>query len=329
MKAFFHAFIDHRRTRFYRWVDKRTSAKKTHTLTQKNLFIFPTRQGFTFLLIALVLWVLGTNYQNNLILALVFFMVALLVVAIHTTFFNMSKVQVEFLESKEAFAGDTFQCRFLFRVDRGSWAEAIRFRWQGFHDVGVELSIEPNLKTKEINLAFYADKRGELRLPRLGVESTYPFGLVRCWTWLNLDKIALVYPKPKTGRLNSGVIEDSDGDGLHPVRGSDDFSGLKDYVSGDNLRNIAWKALARGQGLFVKDFSQSLSSEHWLDFDSVAANNQEDKLSILCFWVLEHYQQNESFGLILPGLKIEPNSGYEHREHCLTALARFQGGANR
>ena len=317
-------FISKRRESFFRWVDSRASSNNKHYLTRNNLFIFPSKQGFTFLLIAIVLWILGTNYQNNLILALVFFMVALLVVAIHATFLNMAKIELEFLECKEAFVGGTFQCRFVVKANKAKWADAIELYWQGESSAHVELSIEPNLKSTEFNLACYAEKRGPMSLPRLCVQSVYPFGLVRCWTWLNLEVTNMVYPRPISGRLESNSVEDNEGDGLHPVKGSEDFSGLRDYVPGDNLRNVAWKALARGQGLFVKEFQQSSSKENWLNFDDVAASDIEQKLSILCYWVLQHYQQNENFGLRLPGTKIEPNAGYEHRKTCLNALGAFR-----
>jgi len=313
-----------RKAQFSRWLDKRIPAKKEHLLTRRNLFIFPSKQGFMFLLIALVLWVLGTNYQNNLILALVFFMIALFVVAIHATFGNMSKLQIKFLECKEAFAGDTFQCRLLITLERKSWADGLELYWQGAKSESVSLSLNPTDASVECNVPCYAKKRGLLILPRLGVQSVFPFGLIRCWTWLNVDTHAIIYPKPLSGRLESLSIEESDGDGLHPVKGSDDFSGLRDYVPGDNLRNVAWKAYARGQGLFVKEFSQSLSKENWLNFESVAEVSLEDKLSVLCFYVLQQYQSNESYGLILPGVKIEPNDGYEHRNNCLFALATFR-----
>ena len=34
--------------------------------------------------------------------------------------------------------------------------------------------------------------------------------------------------------------------------GSEDFYGLRDYVPGDSLRQVAWKTVARGQGMQLK-----------------------------------------------------------------------------
>ena len=119
------------RKRFQHWLDRRIPGNKQHTLSHSNLFIFPTRQGFIFLLIASVLWVLGTNYQNNLILALVFFMVALLVVAIISTYSNLAKLKLSYEGCAEVFAGDAAQCRFNISSNKSTWADGIEFFWQG------------------------------------------------------------------------------------------------------------------------------------------------------------------------------------------------------
>ena len=49
----------------------------------------------------------------------------------------------------------------------------------------------------------------------------------------------------------------------------------------------------------------------------------EERLSRLCYWVLELSQRRQSFALRLPGFLLAPGSGDEHREACLQALALF------
>lgn len=314
------------RARFLAWIKKRSPASDTHVLNQKNLFIFPSKQGFIFVLIALVLWVLGTNYQNNLILALVFFMLAFLVVAILVTFSNLSQCRISYISHTEAFAGEVFKCQFSLDRAGNRRVDGLEFFWKDGDGARSDVYLEDNQRSHTFSLSILAEKRGPIALPLLGVQSTFPFGLVTCWTWLNIKANVLVYPQPIEGRLASFSIEDTDGDGLISVQGKDDFSGLKEYAAGDNIKHIAWKALARGQGIYTKDFSHSLSRETWLSFDQVTANHPEVKLSVLCHWILQSDRQGESYGLVLPSEKITPSSGYEHRKYCLTALAHFQRG---
>jgi uncharacterized protein (DUF58 family) len=47
----------------------------------------------------------------------------------------------------------------------------------------------------------------------------------------------------------------------------------------------------------------------------------EERLSQLCFWVLEFDRSNQEYGLRLPGVVIHPASGESHRTQVLRHLA--------
>ena len=77
---------------------------------------------------------------------------------------------------------------------------------------------------------------------------------------------------------------------------------LRAYRAGDAPKLIAWKALAREQGLLTKEFSAMASSELWLDWDEARAPDVEARLSILCHWVIQAESFGQSYGLRLPGV---------------------------
>ena len=93
---------------FMRWVRRRLQPARSHRLNQRKLFIFPSAAGFGFLFLNILLWLTGTNYENNLILGLAFFQLALFVICIHHTFFNLSGLQLEVLH--------TFPCLSLIHI---------------------------------------------------------------------------------------------------------------------------------------------------------------------------------------------------------------------
>jgi uncharacterized protein (DUF58 family) len=309
--------------RYFRWIDRRNRAPQHHILTRKNLFIFPSAMGFFYLLITLVVWLLGTNYQNNLILALAFFMIGLLIVSIHHTFLNLNNIEIEYLGAQDAFAGDLANIRLAittFRRKKNS--ESITFFWQSDRDLEIHSSFDSKSRS-EITLPIQTHQRGRILLPRLGLYTVFPLRLIRCWSWLRLEQSILVYPKPIVGELGRNELEDDDGDQQSTRHPGQDFSHLKEHDAADGLRHVYWKALARGQGLLVKQHDQSLSNDIWIDFDSIATNSIEDKLSIMCFWVLEYQNQAIVFGLRLPGQTLEPGSGALHCKQCLSALAMY------
>jgi len=77
----------------------------------------------------------------------------------------------------------------------------------------------------------------------------------------------LVYPAPAAPQPLPAASA-QDGSGKLLAAGDEDFAGLRNYVAGDALPRIAWKAFAREQGLQVKQFSAYQGQELWLDWRS-------------------------------------------------------------
>ena len=59
---------------FNRWLAKRIPSQKEHRLNSSNILIYPTRFGLGYLAIVMLIFLLGTNYQNNIILLLSYLM---------------------------------------------------------------------------------------------------------------------------------------------------------------------------------------------------------------------------------------------------------------
>ena len=139
----------------------------------------------------------------------------------------------------------------------------------------------------------------------------------------------IVYPNPRSiDTTPSTPSFQSTGRGIEYGIGTDDFIGLRPYHTGDPRRDIAWKVLAREQGLQVKQFSGSAQTELWLDWEDPLITKYEMKtermLSQLTRWVLDAEVRGLSYGLRLPGKTIMPASGDLHQHKCLETLALFE-----
>ena len=139
-------------------------------------------------------------------------------------------------------------------------------------------------------------------------------------------------PVPPEGAMDYGVkaedigpeAEDLPYDGIDQnCDGKDDFESLKAYVIGDSLKNVAWKAYARGQGLYSKVFQGHVQQNEWLDWDQMPGDDTETKLSYLCYRILYYSENKITFGLRLPSNEFGLASGAEHTRQCLHALALF------
>ena len=310
------------RSRFYRWIDKRAKPATEHILSHHRLYILPTLRGYVFVGLVVLLWMLGTNYQNNLILSLAFFLISLFIVTVLHTYANLSGFKITFASSTSVFAGENAD--FIFTLYHPKYdIENVSFCWRDSEYLVGRVDVKKKIKT-QVSVPLHAVQRGWLIPGRLLVQSEYPLGLLRCWTWLNWRIETLVYPAPISAPQPVSVAaQEEAGSEEHPIRGGEDFSHLVEYRPGDAINHIAWKQFAQGKGVYIKEFSQTISREIWLDFNTIGAGDTESRLSALCFWALQYDIADEHYGLRLPGTVVPPGKGYDHKILVLRALATY------
>jgi uncharacterized protein (DUF58 family) len=323
-----------------RWLDRRIPRATAVTLDQRRIFIFPSQVGFFFAAALLVMLIAAINYQNNMSFALTFLLANLFVIAVLHSYANMAGLRITALGADDAFAGQ--RAAFRLRLDAGGrrghfalhlgWPTAEAGRRRRRFMVGLfsapamateqEVDLEAGA-VLDLRLHLPVGQRGWHRPGRLRIESVYPLGLLRCWTWVDLDLRALVYPAPIAGTEPVGGEWGSD-DGVYLAGGGDDeFFGIRRYREGDNPRRVHWKGLARGQGLQSKEYAALVSDARWLEWGQFPGLTQERRLSVLCHWALDYHRRELEFGLRLPEYELAPARGGPQRDRALRALALY------
>ncbi|MEM0952512.1 MAG: DUF58 domain-containing protein [Pseudomonadota bacterium] len=306
------------RTRWHRWINRRIPPAKAVTLDQRRIFIFPTGIGLFFLVTLLVMLIAAINYQNNMSFALTFLLANLFVVTVWHTFANLYGLTIHAVRATPVFAGQRSEYEIMVSRPKRLHYFGLRFRW------GTDEVFEVNLKERDeahVKLFLPTQSRGWHQPGRLHLETVYPLGLLRAWTWLDLDLHALVYPSPLPSDALAGVATDQPDGSAQPIVGTDDFYGLRDYQKGDSLRHVFWKSVAKGQPLQSKQYAAYADRSLWLDWAQFDGLPPEQRLSHLCFWALEFERSNDEYGLRLPGVSIEPDRGETHKQQVLKELA--------
>ena len=309
------------RQRWRRWQDRRTPSAARIELDAQRIFIMPSRSGAGFGLALLLILLAAINYQNSMAYGLVFLLGSVFVVAILHTYRNLAGLVVSGGIAPAVFAGE--HARFTLRLEsNGHEHQAIAAGWSAGQLQRVDVDRD-HVQQLELHLA--AERRGWLRAPRMRVESTFPLGILIAWSWVDPGQRALVYPRPLQGELpavpSTAVPLEAHSVIAHG-QGVDDFQGLKEYQPGDSWRRMHWKAWSRGGPLLLKDFADLRGEQLCLDFLALGGD-AEQRLSRLCYWVLELSRQNTPFALHLPGQLLALASGDEHRLACLQALALY------
>ena len=312
------------RQKFRNWAFRRTVESGTVVLNQRRIYIIPTRQGAGFALV-LVLMLLGDiNYNLSLGYVLTFLLATASGMSMLYAFRNMAQLEIRAGHIAPVFAGEQASFVFHFNNPGGLVRYQLHLHDDAEHHTLFDL---PAQQHSEVRLELPVAQRGWLDSGRLTLHTEFPFGLFHAWTYLHFDVRALVYPKPAATQPLPSASAQS-GNGKLPMAGDEDFSGLRNYVAGDALPRIAWKTLAREQGLQVKQFSAQQGKELWLDWSQLPNIATERKLELLTRWVLDADAQGTAYGLRLPDGEIKPQHNANHRAECLRRLALFGTGAS-
>lgn len=289
-----------------------------------RVYILPTRFGYGFALMLLVMLLGAMNYSNSMAFLLTFLLAGLGLLCMHHTHANLANLQLRAGVARPVFAGETAHVEI--RVDNPSRETrlSIGLSWPREAVASTATTDVAALESELLSLPQPAAQRGWLRAGVFSVSTEYPLGLFHAWTWAELDVATLVFPRPAPpglvppGSAGHGSLEASS------RAGQDEFSGLRGYQRGDTARAIHWKSLPKSLQPLVKQFQETLDQDLWLEWNALPQLDAEARLSQLTRWVLDADTLQRRYGLRLPGTTIAPGQGEAHRYQCLKALALFE-----
>jgi len=318
------------RTRWRAWWEARHPRSDQLLLTQRNVYILPTRAGWVFAATLAVLLVASINYQLSLGYLLTFLLAGSAVVSMHITHATLRGLALHLRPPPPVFAGESWavecvladEARGLLRSRRGR--HGIGLHWRGQPQASVWTDVGVGGQTS-VQLALAADRRGLHPLPGVTLETRFPLGLFRAWAEWRPASQALAWPRPERpvpplppARALAGTEGRSRHDDSEP-------DGVRAYRRGDAPQRVLWKKAARNLEtgeLVVRDRAGAGRSELWLDAAGTALAGREERLSRLCAWLLESERRGIAWGLRLPGTELAPAQGDGQRRAGLDALAR-------
>jgi uncharacterized protein (DUF58 family) len=303
------------------WVKRRQGADSLPVeLHTRRLYILPTRAGLGFGVLLAAMLIAGLNYANSLALLLTFTLASLALVAMHLCHRNLLGLVPTDVVATPAFAGQ--HGRIVLNVANDSRLARFDVEMDALAATPAATDLPPH-SSRRLELDVPVPTRGIVRIERLRLATTHPFGLFRAWAYLHPALAVIVYPRPHGSLpMPAHGAGTRSGGGRRGAGEDDEWLGLRPFREGDSPRQVAWKAYARGAPLLIKEYVASGAELRIFDFDELEGLPIEARLEQLARWVVDAEARGESYGLILPERIIEPDHGLEHRHRCLAALAR-------
>ncbi|MBI3523442.1 MAG: DUF58 domain-containing protein [Betaproteobacteria bacterium] len=269
------------------------------------------------------------NYNLSLGYALVFLLAGLGTTAILHTFRNLAHLRISLGRTEPVFALEHAGFGIVLTNLRNESRPAIRLSLPKHLPKQPQVEVEvPAQASIEVRLELPTTQRGWLTLPRITLETNYPLGLIRAWSYAAPDLRCLVYPAPAAVAPPLPSTPGADGGATRLAAGMEDFAGLRGHQPADPPRHVAWKAAARQDDgpLLTKLFSGAAAQTLWLDWNSLPATlGIEERLAVLSRWICDAHASGLAWGLRLPGPggELAPAADDAHFHSCLKLLALY------
>lgn len=287
-------------------------------LEYRQIFVLPTKFGWGFGIMLVFMLLGGLNFNNNMALILVFLLGTIAQLTTLIAYRNLSGLKIDSINSEPVFCGEA--AHFNVFVSNGN--DRQRYAVQaGFKESQDCKDFKLN-SCDALLLQRPTFTRGWLEMPYFRLETRFPLGLFKAWSWVYPKTRCLVYPAPArrapplpdTGPGQTGRAKKGEGDEVH---------GLRKYQPGDSIQRIAWRASARHGELYSLEMEAPRESACELDWALLKGHDTESRLSILTAWVIAADHKQLSYCLKLPGTLIPAGTGDSHRSRCLESLALF------
>lgn len=291
---------------------------------QRKPYIVPTSFGLVFGAVVFIILIFALGYANNVIYIFVFLLVSMSITSMWLTNRNL-----EFVRFKAVSAVDVFACQEnSVRVAVENSSQRPAFGFSVFtNDSAFPVPSEdaqvireiPALSESLVELSWQPSARGWHALPRLQIESTFPFDLLRTWRTFRPTEKVLIYPERKgssTFPINMRASQNADQQGL--------FRDLREYSSGDPVKRIDWRASTKHQELLIKVFENEESPSFVFTWENTKhLGSFEDRISQLALWIDLCEKHGNSYSLQVGSHALPLTKGLLHYRECMKVLAEL------
>ena len=290
----------------------RTNNLYPSSVSMRKVFVLPRRHGLMVGFSTLGVFAIAIRIQNNMLLLIAVALFILFLLSLVWAGRNLAGIQLGVQKDQRLIAGEAQRMMVTLKAERPK------------HFVVAVIGKEryrldfKNLVTS-VAVPVKINERGKMRIPPILIESDFPFGLARCWSWLSPGSI-LVAPSP----LNASGVEAKAISRTGTTEEDEEASGadsLAEWVNGTPQTRIHWKRFAATGRLLIKTGDHVAGDKVVIDYTKLKGLGHERALSLMCGAVLSAESQQTPFVMLLPGLEVKSPAGQSGEALDALALA--------
>ena len=293
-------------------------------LEQRRIYLLPTGRGFFLIITAVVLLLVGVNYQLSLAYVVAFLLAGLMQAALLTSYRNLRGLVVASGRSPHCRQGEVVAFPIALaspeRAREGITLASQNSAKQWAHSGPSRLNAD---ERQAVPLSFIASKRGPLPLARITVQSRAPYGLMRAWSYVHFEWVALVEPIPETPPPALPRASGADGANTGRTQVAHDPDSLREFVHGDSLRRVAWKQVAKSGEWYTRTGDTGTRHEIDLSWQMAQLNETEARLSRMAAWLLRAHNENCAYSLSMPNAQLPLADGSQQFADASIVLAVY------
>lgn len=287
--------------------------------------------GWIFLIIVWLVFSAAFNTGFNLFYLLAAIMTSFLILSVVYALLNMRGITVKCDAPRAVHRGDPLTLQV--QVENRRWvlpscALLLCSATRPEQPIGYLLKV-PARRVAATSVREVMTKRGVYPLPIPAIESSFPFGLLKRRRMFRTDQEIVVYPRVSPVRTNA--VDQSQGAQFasqNPTADGDEFYGLREYVVGDDLRRIAWRASARLGTWVIREMAQDNARYVIFALDTRRADIEafddrfEEAVELVASLGISLLHRRYDVSVETPEAFLEGGNGTSHERRMLDMLAR-------
>lgn len=272
-----------------------------------------------------MLLVMAIGYANNLLYFFVFFLISMALTGMWITNKNVDLFRIHRLQGDYFFANTESRVDLLVssrQSDVPVWGIEVHFTKEE-KALAETLVIEEVQYEKLVTFHWKPRHRGFYAMPRLLIESGFPFRMLRAWKYYDEPTEFYVFPERKgVDQIPTRLGNQSEKETEAQAKDEGLFRDFREFQKSDPPQRIDWKRSLKHQKHLVKNFETSGDKKVFLDWEMTGfVSGFEERISQLARWIDLCHHRNETYALKIKQFETGFGTQMSHYKTCMQKLA--------